>query len=76
MIRFLSCVALLLALLGSDVSAQTREQQESACGRDASRLCKAVLNNGDMAVLQCLRANQAKLRPVCLKLLQERGQLN
>jgi hypothetical protein len=76
MSRFLSLSALLLALSTSQALAQSRQQQEDACGRDAARHCKAVLNNGDYAVLECLKANRAKLRPVCVSLLQQRGQLN
>ncbi len=55
--------------------AQDRAQAESACGRDASRLCKKVINDGDMAILGCLKENRARLRPVCVKNLQEHGQL-
>ena len=55
--------------------AQDRAKSESACGRDASRLCKKVINDGDMAILGCLKENRAKLRPACIKNLQENGQL-
>jgi Cysteine rich repeat len=77
MTRFLSLTALLLAFSVSQAPAQqSRQQQEDACGRDATRYCKAVLNNGDYAVLECLKTNRAKLRPVCVSLLQQRGQIN
>jgi hypothetical protein len=55
--------------------AQDRVQSESACGRDASRVCKKVINDGDMAILGCLKENRARLRPVCVKYLQDNGQL-
>jgi hypothetical protein len=55
--------------------AQDRAQSESACGRDASRVCKKVINDGDMAILGCLKENRAKLRPACIKHMQEKGQL-
>jgi hypothetical protein len=55
--------------------AQDRAQSESACGRDASRVCKKVINDGDMAILGCLKENRTKLRPACVKHLQENGQL-
>ena len=55
--------------------AQDRSQGESACGRDTSRLCKKVINDGDFAVLGCLKENRARLRPVCVKFLQDHGQL-
>ena len=56
--------------------AQERVQGESACGRDSSRLCKKVINDGDFAVLGCLKENRARLRPVCVKFRQDHGQLN
>lgn len=76
MLRFTGLLALSLILSLQAAGAQNRQQQEDACGRDATRHCKAVLNAGDYAVLGCLRANREKLRPVCIKMLQERGQLN
>ena len=62
-------------LAASAALAQDRAQGESACGRDSSRLCKKVINDGDMAVLSCLKENRARLRPVCVKYLQDNGQL-
>jgi hypothetical protein len=59
----------------STALAQDRAQSESACGRDASRVCKKVINDGDMAILGCLKENRAKLRPACIKHMQEKGQL-
>jgi len=62
-------------LAASSAFAQDRAQSESACGRDASRHCKKVINDGDTAILGCLKENRAKLRPACIKNLQEHGQL-
>ena len=62
-------------LTASAALAQDRAQGESACGRDASRHCKKVINDGDMAVLGCLKENRTRLRPACTKHLQEHGQL-
>jgi hypothetical protein len=75
MIRFLSFIAVLTVMFAAAASAQNRQKDEDACGRDGARLCKSVLNSGDSAILNCLRENRAKLRPVCLKYLQEKGQL-
>ena len=81
MTRLLAATAALMLLfaLQAQVQAQAqgqgRQQEQDACGRDGTRLCKAVINDGDMAILACLRQNRAKLRPACLKFLQEKGQL-
>ena len=55
--------------------AQDRERGEKACGRDASRHCKKVINDGDIAILGCLKQNRARLRAACVKHLKESGQL-
>jgi hypothetical protein len=75
MTRFLSLIAVLTLISVGVASAQSRQKDEDACGRDGARLCKPFLNSGDSAILNCLRENRAKLRPVCLKHLQEKGQL-
>jgi hypothetical protein len=79
MTRLLAVTAALTLLLAVQAQAQVRGQErqegQDVCGRDSMRLCKAVLNDGDMAVLACLKQNRAKLRAVCVKFLQEKGQL-
>jgi hypothetical protein len=55
--------------------AQDRAKDEGACGRDAARICKKVINDGDMAILGCLKENRTRLRPACVKHLQDNGQL-
>ena len=75
MTRLFAATTALTLLFAVAAQAQERQQEQDACGRDASRLCKAVLNNGDMAVLACLKENRARLRPVCTKFLQEKHQL-
>ena len=72
-VRILIVSAAVLA--AGSASAQDRARSEDACGRDASRVCKKVINDGDMAILGCLKENRAKLRPGCVKHLQEKGQL-
>ena len=75
MTRLLAATAALTMLFAVQANAQERQQGTDACGRDGSRYCKAVLNDGDQAVLACLKQNRAKLRPGCVKFLQEKGQL-
>lgn len=75
--RLLIASSLVFAASGGFAAAhaQDRAKHESACGRDAARVCKKVINDGDMAILGCLKENRARLRPVCVKHLQENGQL-
>jgi hypothetical protein len=62
-------------LAAGSALAQDRAQSQDACGRDASRHCKKVINDGDFAILGCLKENRSKLRAACVKHQQEHGQL-
>jgi hypothetical protein len=64
----MACMALTCA-----ASAQSG-RPDPGCGRDAARYCRAVINNGDDAVLACLRQNRARLSKVCAKVLTDNGQ--
>jgi hypothetical protein len=69
MSRFLFIVPLIL--ITSSASAQ---QGHDACARDVSRHCRAVMNNGDSAVLACLKQNRSRLSKACDKVLTDHGQ--
>ncbi|TPQ35772.1 hypothetical protein C2U70_14000 [Bradyrhizobium guangdongense] len=69
MTRFLFVIPFIL--VASSASAQ---QGNDACARDVSRFCRAVMNNGDMAVLACLKQNRSRLSKACEKVLTEHGQ--
>ena len=71
MTRFLLTIALLLCASGA--SAQQRPGQD-ACARDVSRFCRPVMNNGDGAVLACLKQNRSRLSKGCDKVLTDHGQ--
>jgi hypothetical protein len=62
-----------LLLLASAASAQSG-RTDSACTRDVSRHCRAVMNDGDQAVLACLKQNRARLSKACDKVLTDNGQ--
>jgi len=69
MTRFLFVVPFIL--VASSASAQ---QGHDACARDVSRFCRAVMNNGDMAILGCLKQNRSRLSKACDKVLTDHGQ--
>jgi hypothetical protein len=54
---------------------ELREKGNRACSGDARRICKHVLGQGDMIVLQCFQQNKSKLSGSCRKFLIEVGQL-
>jgi hypothetical protein len=47
---------------------------EKACSGDARRHCRAVLDQGDMAVLACLQQQQRKLTRKCRAVLRKHEQ--
>jgi hypothetical protein len=63
--------AIPLVLMAGAASAQ---QGHDACARDVARHCRAVMNDGDMAVLACLKQNRSRLSKGCEKVLIEHGQ--
>jgi hypothetical protein len=72
-IHFVFLFALVAAqiLLAPQVSAQ---QGQDACARDVSRLCRAQMNDGDSAVLGCLKQHRSRLSKACAKVLTDNGQ--
>jgi hypothetical protein len=70
MTRLLFVISLML--IASSASAQ--RQGQDACARDVSRYCRAVMNDGDSAVLACLKQHRARLSKACDKVLTDHGQ--
>ena len=68
----LSIAALAAVALSTAASAQT--DSRSGCSRDVTRHCRAVMDNGDMAVLACLKQHRARLSKACEKVLTDNGQ--
>jgi cysteine rich repeat protein len=62
-----------LVLLACGAVAQ-QQQGHDACARDVSRFCRAVMNDGDAVVLQCLQRNRARISHACNKVMTEHGQ--
>jgi hypothetical protein len=48
-------------------------QERGACSRDASRLCRKQMADGDNAVQQCLQQNREHLGRACRKVFQDHG---
>jgi hypothetical protein len=65
-------VIMSLAMLAS--AAQAQQPGQDACARDVSRFCRAHMNEGDQAVLACLKEHRARLSKACEKILTEHGQ--
>ena len=70
MTRFVLAISFVL-IAATGASAQ--QQGQDACARDASRFCRAHLNDGDMVVLACLQQNRARLSKACQATLAANG---
>jgi hypothetical protein len=80
MVKFTMC-GLLAASLLAPIAAQAQKgpfrgaaSEERACKGDAHRHCRAVLDQGDMAVLACLQQQRSKLSRACQAVLGKHGQ--
>ncbi|PZA10700.1 hypothetical protein DNX69_15215 [Rhodopseudomonas palustris] len=63
-----------LALIAGPSQAQEQRRPDPGCGRDVSRFCRAVMNESDGAILNCLQQHRAKLSAKCAKVLADHGQ--
>jgi Cysteine rich repeat len=70
MTKFLLVLPFVL-IATSSASAQSKEHD--TCRRDASRFCRAQLNDGDQVVLACLQQNRARLSKACQATLAAHG---
>ncbi|GLR96045.1 MULTISPECIES: cysteine rich repeat-containing protein [Bradyrhizobium] len=70
MTRFLFIIPLLMCASG----ASAQQLGQDACARDVTRFCRAVMNNGDGAVLACLKQHRTRLSKACDKVLTDHGQ--
>jgi Cysteine rich repeat len=68
---FRTLLVLPFILIAPCASAQ---QGHDACARDVSRLCRAVMSQGDMVVLSCLKQHRGRLSRACERVLTENGQ--
>ena len=49
-------------------------EEQKACAPDVSRHCRAVMNDGDLTVLACLKQHRAKISKKCNAVLVSHGQ--
>jgi hypothetical protein len=49
-------------------------EEQRACARDVQRHCRAVIDQGDLSVLACLKENREKLSAPCDQVLKSHGQ--
>ena len=55
-------------------SAAFAQQGHDACARDVTRFCRAYMEQGDMAVLACLKQHRNRISRGCDAVLTSHGQ--
>ncbi|MGA2053946.1 MAG: hypothetical protein ABSG88_01430 [Bradyrhizobium sp.] len=73
---FLVAALLSLSVSGGAIAQQrsgTPEEQK-ACAHDVQKFCRAVMDDADLVVLNCLQQNRAKLTKACDQVLTNHGQ--
>lgn len=73
MIKFLFIIPF-VAMAATVSVANAQQQGKDACARDVSRFCRPIMNDGDQAVLSCLKEHRAKISKGCEKVLTDHGQ--
>ena len=65
MLQIIVLIAMLMSVSTITLAQNERERGDKACRGDVQRLCKSVVEQGDMAVLSCLQSNRTKLSGNC-----------
>jgi hypothetical protein len=73
-VPLLSLVVFASFVLAATASAQVTQREHDACTRDVVRHCRAVMNDGDQAVLACLKEHRSRISRGCNKILVDHGQ--
>jgi hypothetical protein len=76
---FLATTLLVSATAGAFAQAPAPQrsgtaEEQKACAPDVSRYCREVMNDGDLTVLGCLKANRPKISKKCDAVLASHGQ--
>lgn len=74
---FLVAALLSLSISGGAIAQQTHSgtpDEQKACAHDVQKFCRAIMDQADLVVLNCLQQNRAKLTKACDKVLTDHGQ--
>jgi len=72
-------VAALLSLSVATVAMAQQQhggtaEEQKACAHDVQKFCRALMNESDLTILNCLQQNRPKLTKSCDKVLTDHGQ--
>ena len=75
--KLLVALTLLSASLSTAAFAQAgrgTDAEQKACSRDVQKLCRNVMDQGDLVILSCLKENRPKISKACNAVLVSHGQ--
>jgi hypothetical protein len=78
--KFLLVLSVLSASASTGAFAQGQpghggtDAEQKACSRDVQKLCRTVMDQGDLVILSCLKENRAKISKPCNEVLVSHGQ--
>ena len=71
---FLALILLSVPVSTNALARSSTDQEEKACAPDVKRFCRKLVDQGDFAVLACLKENRPKLSTACRQVLVSHGQ--
>lgn len=73
MLRSILAVAVVVVSSSVAFAQSGAPDDRQSCARDANRLCRQQIADGDGAVQQCLMQNRSKLGQSCRKVFEKHG---
>jgi hypothetical protein len=71
---FMALILLSIPVSTGALAHSGTDQEEKACTRDVQRICRNLMDQGDLTILACLKENRPKLSPACRQVLVSHGQ--
>ena len=71
---FMALILLSIPVSTGALAHSGTDQEEKACTRDVQRICRNLVDQGDLTILACLKENRPKLSPACRQVLVSHGQ--
>ncbi len=74
--KFLLVLSVLSASVSTGALAQHSgtDAEQKACARDVQKLCRKVMDQGDLVILSCLKENRSQISKPCNDVLISHGQ--
>jgi len=71
---FMALILLSIPVSTGALAHSGTDQEKKACTRNVQRICRNLMDQGDLTILACLKENRPKLSPACRQVLVSHGQ--